>query len=90
LRIARNDHRRLDSPCRTISVSSCRCFWLGIKIVVACNEAGIRARWSGGGLNDKKQRILKEAAEILSVLATRFDGAGKERKKVLDARGQWK
>lgn len=31
-----------------------------------------------GGLNDKKQRILKEAAEILSVLATRFDGAGKE------------
>jgi uncharacterized protein YcbX len=40
-----------------------------------------------GGLNDKKQRILKEAAEILSVLATQFDGAGKERKKVLDARG---
>lgn len=40
-----------------------------------------------GGLNDKKQRLLKEAAEILSVLATRFDGAGKERKKVLDARG---
>jgi hypothetical protein len=40
-----------------------------------------------GGLNDKKQRILKEAAEILSVFATRFDGAGKERKKVLDARG---
>ena len=40
-----------------------------------------------GGLNDKKQRILKEAVEILSVLATRFDGAGKERKNVLDARG---
>lgn len=40
-----------------------------------------------GGLNDKKQRILKEAAEILTVLATRLDGAGKERKKVLDARG---
>jgi len=43
-----------------------------------------------GGLNDKKQRILKEAAEILFVLANRFDGARKERKKVLDARGQWK
>jgi len=43
-----------------------------------------------GGLNNKKQRILKKAAEILSVLATRFDGAGKERKKVLDARGQLK
>ena len=40
-----------------------------------------------GGLNDKKQRILKEAAEILSILATRFDSAGKERKNVLDARG---
>jgi hypothetical protein len=43
-----------------------------------------------GGLNDKKQRILKEAAEILSVLTPRLDGAGKERKKILDARGQWK
>jgi hypothetical protein len=40
-----------------------------------------------GGLKDKKQRILKEAAEILSILATRFDSAGKERKNVLDARG---
>jgi hypothetical protein len=40
-----------------------------------------------GGLNDKKQRILKEAAKILSVLAPRLDSAGKERKKVLDARG---
>ena len=40
-----------------------------------------------GGLNDKAQRILKEAAKILSVLAPRLDGAGKERKKVLDARG---
>jgi hypothetical protein len=40
-----------------------------------------------GGLNDKKQCILKEAAEILSILATRFDSAGKERKNVLDARG---
>jgi hypothetical protein len=66
----------------TISVSSCRCFWLSVKIVVACNEAGIRARLSG-----KKQRILKEAAEILSVLAPRLDGAGRGRKKVLDARG---
>jgi hypothetical protein len=44
-------------------------------------------RSSDTGLNDKELRILKEAADILSVLATRFDGAGKERKKVLDARG---
>jgi len=40
-----------------------------------------------GELNDKKQRILKETAEILSVPATRLDGDGKERKKVLDVRG---
>lgn len=38
------------------------------------------------GLSDKELRTLKEAADILSALATRFDGAGKERKKVLDAR----
>jgi hypothetical protein len=87
LRIAKNDHRRLDSPYRTISVSSCRCFWLSVKIVIACNKAGIRAWLSGGRAEQKKQRILKDATEILSVLATRLDGAGKERKKVLDAKG---
>jgi hypothetical protein len=42
---------------------------------------------SGGRAKRKKQRILKEAAEILSILATRFDSARKERKNVLDARG---
>ncbi|MFC5550319.1 hypothetical protein [Massilia aerilata] len=43
-------------------------------------------RSSDTGLNDKELRTLKEAADILSVLATRFDGAGKEKKKLLDAR----
>lgn len=87
MRIARNDHRCLDSPYRTISVPPCRCFWLSVKIVDAYNEAGIRAPLSGGRAKRKKQRILKEAAEILSILATRFDSARKERKNVLDARG---
>lgn len=51
---------------------------------------GLRAeteRTDNTGLTDKELRTLKEAADILSTLATRFDGAGKERKKLLDARG---
>lgn len=38
------------------------------------------------GLTDKELRTLKEAGDVIATLATRFDGAGKERKKVLDAR----
>jgi len=34
-----------------------------------------------GGLNDKKQRILKEAAEILTVLATRLTAPGRKGRK---------
>lgn len=52
-------------------------------------SGGLRAetaRSSETGLNDKELRTLKEAADILSLLATRFDGAGKEKKKLLDAR----
>jgi len=51
---------------------------------------GLRAeseRSNDTGLTDKELRTLKEAADILSTLAARFDGAGKERKKLLDARG---
>lgn len=51
---------------------------------------GLRAeteRSNDTGLTDKELRTLNEAADILAALATRFDGAGKERKKVLDARG---
>lgn len=51
---------------------------------------GLRAeteRSNDTGLTDKELRTLKEAADILSTLATRFDGAGKEKKKLLDARG---
>lgn len=52
-------------------------------------SSGLRTeteRSSDTGLSDKELRTLKEAADILSVLATRFDGAGKEKKKSLDAR----
>lgn len=50
---------------------------------------GLRAeteRSDDTGLSEKELRTLKDAADILSILAARFDGAGKERKKVLDAR----
>ena len=43
-------------------------------------------RSNNTGLTDKELRTLKEAADILSTLATRFDGAAKEKKKLLDAR----
>jgi hypothetical protein len=37
------------------------------------------------GLTDKELRTLNEAAHILSTLATRYDGAKKEKQKLIDA-----
>lgn len=47
---------------------------------------GEAERSNDTGLTDKELRALKDAADVIATLATRFDGAGKERKKALDAR----
>jgi hypothetical protein len=49
---------------------------------------GVRAeaeRKNDTGLTDKELRTLNEAADILSTLAVRYDGAKKEKQKLLDA-----
>lgn len=74
---------RFESP------DSLKCRATGLRRLLG----GLRAeaeRSNDTRLTDKELRVLEEAEVLSLTLALRLDGAGKERKKLLDARGRWR